>query len=184
MHTKKELDNKISEEVNYVYDLSQEYPIRVQIYELIKNKKENYISIIIHHVALDGWSVEIFLKELEVYYKYHLDRSKGLLVQLNLAKLSIQYKDFAIWQRNYLKGERLDEQLNYWYNKLNGYENLNLIRDRARTNQVDYKGKDIYFELDKKTSVSLRKLAKELKVSLFSLLLAGYYLLLRSYMIR
>ncbi|WP_375331669.1 non-ribosomal peptide synthase/polyketide synthase [Candidatus Tisiphia endosymbiont of Temnostethus pusillus] len=180
-----QLEEELEKSVNHIYDLGNEYPIRVCLYELIssnaKDTPKYYLSIVIHHIAFDGWSTDIFLKELQVYYSYYLKQSQGLVSKLNLPKLTIQYKDFALWQRNYLSGERLDKQLNYWKNKLSGYETLNLITDKPRASQIDYEGSNIYFELDKDTSRSLRELAKKLKVSLYSVLLSGYYLMLRSY---
>jgi SAM-dependent methyltransferase/acyl carrier protein len=169
-----QLDLELKKEVNHVYDLTKEYPIKVCLYKLInnstKNNTEYYLSIVIHHIAFDGWSTDILFRELQVYYKYHLAQSQGLETNLNLVDLDIQYKDFALWQRNYLSGDRLDKQLNYWKNKLSGYETLNLITDKPRPSQIDYSGKDLYFELDENISIALRELAKELKVSLYSLL--------------
>ena len=181
------LDHELSKELNHVYDLSNEYLIRVCFYEMINaNTKFNtdtsrYLSIVIHHIAFDGWSVDIFFRELEEYYNYYKDQAQGVEASLNLPSLTIQYKDFAIWQRSYLSGERLDNQINYWKGKLESYETLNLITDKPRQNKIDYAGNDIYFELDEDTSKQLREIAKELKVSLYSLLLSGYYLMLRSY---
>ncbi|MHB9147922.1 MAG: condensation domain-containing protein, partial [Candidatus Amoebophilus sp.] len=184
--SQKHLDEALKKEANYIFNLADEYPIRIGIYELSKdatdeNNIEHYVSIVVHHIAFDGWSVDIFLKELQAYYNYYFKQKNGLEAQLTLPALSIQYKDFAVWQRNYLSGERLDKQLSYWKNKLSGYESLNLLTDKPRPSQIDYTGSDIYFELDKATSLSLRALAKQLKVSLYSVLLSGYYLMLRSY---
>ncbi|NDE18830.1 MAG: hypothetical protein EB000_00070 [Alphaproteobacteria bacterium] len=175
-----QLDQELENEINHIYDLSNEYPIKVALYKLINNT-EYYLSVVIHHIAFDGWSTDIFLRELEAYYNYYLEESQGLETNLELPILSIQYKDFALWQRSYLSGERLDTQLSFWKNKLSGYETLNLITDKPRPSRIEYKGKDIDFELDEDTSIGLRELAKELKVSLYSLLLSGYYLMLRSY---
>jgi len=173
---KRHLDMKLSEDINYIYDLSNEYPIRIQIYKL--NTNERYLSIIIHHIAFDGWSENIFLKELEEFYSYYNNQSKGII---HLSELTIQYKDFALWQRNYLTGEVLNKQLSYWKNKLADYETLNLITDKPRPLILDYEGKTIEFELDQGLSHDLRATAKHLGVSLYSLLLAGYYLMLRIY---
>ena len=173
-----------NQEIDHNYDLIHEYPIRICLYKIEKEEvktEENYVSIIIHHIAFDGWSSEIFLEELESYYNYHLEYLEGKNPKLYLPELSIQYKDFALWQREYLKGDRLETQLDYWKNKLSDYQTLNLITDYPRPKEVDYKGKDVFFEIDEKTSESLRNLAKELNVSLYSLLLSGYYLMLRGY---
>lgn len=181
-----QLDHALFKEVNHIYDLSLEYPIRVCLYKLdnslLKNMDEYYLSIVIHHIAFDGWSHVIFFRELQIYYDYYLNQFKSLNDSLSsLPSLNIQYKDFAIWQRYYLSGIRLSTQLNYWKNKLNNYETLNLITDKPRPNLIDYRGQDIRFEIEESISVALRELAKELKVSLFSLLLSAYYLMLRSY---
>jgi len=205
LNSQRVLDEELCKEMNHIYDLGEEYPIRVAIYEIIEDsdgcsnsiarelsgeqnqinksgvERDYYISIIIHHIAFDGWSNNIFFEELERYYKYYLDLSLGLASNLELPRLSVQYKDFALWQRYYLQGERLEAQLNYWKSKLSGYEGLNLITDKTRPMQIDYQGSDLYFEIEEKVSVQLRDLAKEFGVSLYSLLLAGYYLMLRVY---
>jgi len=176
----RELDEEISKEANQIHDLTKNYPIRICLYELVGNK-EHYLSIVIHHIAFDGWSMDIFLRELKAYYDYNLGKSEGEEAFLRLPTLSIQYKDFALWQRSHLNQEILSKQLNYWKEKLGNYESLNLITDKPRPSQIDYKGSEVFFDLDEKTSSMLRSLAKELKVSLYSLLLSGYYLMLRSY---
>ena len=169
--TQAELDQALSEAVNYVYDLGNEPPIRVCVLEWNQNC---YLSIVIHHIAFDGWSIGIFFKELEAYYF-------NLATTLNLPTLSIQYKDFALWQRSYLKGARFESQLNYWKSKLNKYETLNLKTDMLRPKQVNYQGEDLTFELTESISLALKKLAKELKTSLYTVLLSAYYLMVRCY---
>ncbi|HJK86029.1 MAG TPA: amino acid adenylation domain-containing protein [Candidatus Megaira endosymbiont of Stentor roeselii] len=184
-----QLDREIKNEIDHIYDLSHEYPIRIKIYKLdgdtsITNKYQAtryYLSILVHHIAFDGWSVDIFLNELQEYYNYYLALSEGKSTKLNLADLNIQYKDFALWQRNYLTQERLNTQLQYWRNKLNSYSILNLREDNLRPKEIDYIGKNLYFEIEKSLSDKLRDLAKELKVSLYTVLLSGYHLMLRSY---
>jgi amino acid adenylation domain-containing protein len=180
-----QLDEAIQQEVHYIYDLSKEGPVRVCSYVLIDESSkiiaETYISIVIHHIAFDGWSIDILLRELQAYYYYYLDESRGVNSSLNLPNLTIQYRDFALWQKSYLSGERLNNLLAYWKNKLNNFETLNLVTDYPRPKYIDYLGADVYFELEESISQQLRKLAKELKVSLYSVLLSGFYLMLRCY---
>ena len=185
INSREELDQELTRQVNYIFNLGNEHPIRVVIYQL-HNKAEaglsKYVlSILIHHIAFDGWSIDIFLKELEAHYHYYLSQSQGLTCTLNLPKLVIQYKDYALWQRNYLTGERLNNQISYWKNKLTDFEKLNLYIDKLRPSQINYLAKEVYFDLNESISIILRELAKELKVSLYSLLLAGYYLMLSVY---
>ena len=122
------------------------------------------------------WSTDIFFNEVLQYYNYYTYN-----IKLDLPDLSIQYKDFALWQRKYLTDKVLDEQVNYWKKELDGYENINLLTDHSRSLKLDYKGNNITFSLDKTLSNNLRNTAKKLGVSLYTLLLASYYLMLRSY---
>jgi amino acid adenylation domain-containing protein len=180
------LDQELDKAINYVYDLSIEYPIKVGFYELnsedtFQDKSKYYLSIIIHHIAFDGWSVDIFLKELNAFYNFYNEQSKGVESRLNLKELNIQYKDFAFWQRHYQNENGLKKQLDYWCDQLKGFEELNIISDKPRPQYIDYKGHNIYFELDLDTSVSLRELANEFNVSLYSLLLGAYCFTLKLY---
>ncbi|NDB85386.1 MAG: hypothetical protein EB127_22185, partial [Alphaproteobacteria bacterium] len=180
VHGRKDLDEVILEEVRHVFDLSKEHPIRINLYN-VSESQDRYLSIVCHHIAFDGWSVDIFCKELESFYDYFMGEREGVEKVVDIVSLPIQYKDFALWQKSYLTGERLEKQLNYWRGELAGYETLNLITDNPRPSKIDYRGADVHFEIDEKVSAGLRSLAKELKVSLYSLLLSGYYLLLRAY---
>ena len=145
------------------------------------SSSDYYLSVVIHHIACDGWSINIFLKELERYYQYYINQNLLDASKIDLPELTIQYKDFALWQRNYLTGKILDKQLLYWKNKLAGYETINLVTDYIRPPEIDYKGNKIYFELDLSLSNRLRRVAKKLDVSLYSLLLSAYLLMIRSY---
>ncbi|MBY0273138.1 MAG: non-ribosomal peptide synthetase, partial [Alphaproteobacteria bacterium] len=181
-----QLDQALSKQLNHIFDLSNEYPIKVCLYKLHNSntqayKNEYYLSIVIHHIAFDGWSTDIFLKELRTSYNYYIDQSQTDASTLSLPSLTIQYKDFALWQKSYLNGERLEKQLKYWKEKLHGYEKINLVADHQRPKQINYCGHDIYFEIKETASTSLRELAKELDVSLFSIALSAYYLMLKSY---
>lgn len=177
-----QLDKSITKKVNYKFDLQNELPIKAFFYSLKNNDNvENYLISIIHHVAFDGWSCNIFLNELEQFYFFHLESALGLSSDLSLPALSIQYKDFALWQRNYLSKQVLKKQLGYWRSKLEGYETLNLFTDYPRPIKINYCGEILNFEINEELSNKLRLLAQELEVSLFNVLLAGYYLMLSIY---
>jgi len=180
VNTKEELDRNFSEDVNHIFNLASEYPIRISIYRLFETKLSYYLSVVVHHIAFDGWSIDIFLHELQEFYKYFSNKSRTKLA-LNLPILENQYTNFALWQKNHLIGETLNNQLSYWKNKLSGYDILNLITDYPRPLQIDYKGKIVNFELGEELSDGLRQVAKKMGVSLYTLLLTAYYLMLRSY---
>ncbi len=176
-----ELNTAIDKSSQHIFKLADEYPIKVTI---CNYASEVYVSIVIHHIAFDGWSTDIMAKELVDFYNYFeslkLDGTSHAGNHV-VAPLSLQYKDFALWQRNYLTGVVLETQLTYWKNSLSGYETLNLPIDKPRPARINYSGADLHFEIDAATSYQLKAVAKELGVSMYSLLLSGYYLMLSAY---
>lgn len=183
INSTEELDSALLLAVNHLFDLEVEYPIKVTLYQ---SADELYMSIVVHHIAFDGWSGDIFIKDLlEGYDKLQLAQDINLAKPDSftglLSPLAIQYKDFALWQREHLTGEVLAKQLAFWQDQLADYEELNLATDYPRPSQVSYKGNSISFELTAELSQNLRDTAKQLDISLFGLLLAGYYILLSSY---
>jgi amino acid adenylation domain-containing protein len=173
---REELDKSIAESMYRVFRLEKEYPVFAALYQYRDDQAEaQYISLVIHHIAFDAWSMDVFMKELHHYYYYVGPDGPGL------PPLPLQYKDYAMWQRHYLSGPVLSEQLSYWMERLSGYETLYLRTDKPRPAQVSYAGDNVRFVLDEQLSASLRRAARQLEVSLFSLLLSAYYLLLRAY---
>lgn len=175
------LNNELEKDVNHIFNLATEYPIRASLYLL---QDSYYMSIVVHHIAFDGWSTDIFISELLNHYYYFeaiaVDANKTA-ESYKLPKLGLQYKDYALWQRKHLRGEYLNQQQAYWINQLADFETLNLPTDKARPPQVNYQGNYLMFELDSKLSADLHQLAKRLGVTLYSVLLTAYYLLLSIY---
>ncbi|WP_162034270.1 non-ribosomal peptide synthetase, partial [Chryseobacterium potabilaquae] len=171
----RELENLLSQEITRIFNLSKELPISVCVFN-DKDEVTSYLSIVIHHIAFDGWSTDIFLEELRIIYQ---DLLSGTPV--SLPSLPIQYKDFALWQRSYLQGEVLEKQLDYWRTKLSEVAPLNLPLDYARPSVISYEGHTIRFSISDTLGEDLRFLSQDLGVSLYSVMLGGYYLLLSSY---
>lgn len=170
----KELNRELCNIANRVFDLKNEIPIRASLFKL--SNLENYLCILLHHIAFDGWSYDIFINEIEAFYSYFLNKASFTLPQL-----AIQYKDFALWQRSFLSENKLTELLNYWKEKLHGYEALHLLSDKPRPYTISYRGEDEHFIVSKHISNKVRELAKELNVSLYCVLLSAYCLILRIY---
>ncbi len=170
----------IREDMNRPFDLKNEYPIRVKFYILKATEQameKTLLLINTHHIASDGWSMEVFQKELLAYYEAYVNKD----LAFSLPALEIQYKDYAVWQRSYLSGEVLTKQLEYWKNKLTGYQTLEFPVDYARPSQVDYKGAHHSFSFNKQLSQKLRTLAQRYAVTLNSLMLSAVNILLNKY---
>ncbi|MED7789602.1 amino acid adenylation domain-containing protein, partial [Francisella sp. 19X1-34] len=168
-----DISKQIDNDINTTFDLTKDYPIRVSLYE---DELDTKLLINMHHIASDGWSIDIFIKELNAYYDHYTNKAA-----LVLPKLSIQYKDFALWQREYLDGEVFEKQLDYWRGRLEGYETLNLPTDYVRPIKIDYTGSSVGFEIDEKVSAKLRELAKDNSCSLYTVMLSAFYVLMYKY---
>ena len=129
-----------------------------------------------HHIASDGWSMPIMVKELISFYQAVKQNKTP-----NLGKLAIQYADYSIWQRNYLKGDILNQQLTYWEEKLQGHSPLFLPTDFSRPKIQSTKGASVYLKMDKKISSQFKELAKKEDSTLFMTLLAVFKILLYRY---
>ncbi|MCS4304598.1 non-ribosomal peptide synthetase, partial [Chryseobacterium sp. BIGb0232] len=173
VNNESELEHAVNRCVNKVFSLDEETPVEINIFKLAGHA---YLSIVVHHIAFDGWSIDVFLKEVASIY-YSLSDGK----EPELPPVKVQYKDFALWQREYLSGDRLENQIGYWKNKLDDFQNLELPSDFKRPSQISYEGENLYFNLNTEQGEKLRALSQKLGVSLYSVMLGGYYLMLSAY---
>ena len=157
------------------FDLTTSYPIRARFCEAL-DSHTRFIAIIIHHVAFDGWSRALFMREFHHYYQ----RALGL-ADASLKALPLQYKDYAIWQRSQLSAARQGVLLSYWEQALAGHEPLAFPTDYPRPAVFDYRGASHYFELPKALSMDVMRLAKQQGVTLYTVLLSGLALVLSRY---
>jgi acyl carrier protein len=111
-YSKSEVDALVKRLINAPFDLSQDDMIRVDLLNV--NQDEFILVVTMHHIASDGWSISILANELVKIYNGYANGE-----QIDLPELPIQYADYAIWQRYYLKDELLENLLSYWKQKLN-----------------------------------------------------------------
>ena len=168
-----ELDTMFIKEAEHVFRLDEELPIRAGLFELAGASEKVYVSIVTHHSAFDGWSWNVFRRELAAL-------ASGVS-EAELPELRASYSDFAVWQRRRLTGERLSTLTGFWAKTLANFEPLNLPLDKARPPQFDYRGREVLFELDAKTTNQLKELAKTARVSFYSVLFSAYCLMLKTY---
>ena len=113
-------------DIEQAFDLTRGPLIRARLLKLDDNR--HGLIVVMHHIISDGWSMEVFVKEIAALYG-----AARLGEPSPLEPLSIQYTDFAQWQRNWLSDDLLDTQLNYWKKQLaNAPEELVLPFDRPR----------------------------------------------------
>ena len=157
------------------FDLQAGPLLRVLLLQL--EEEEQVLVVTMHHIVSDGWSMGIFIRELASLYGAY--RSGA---ETPLAELPLQYADFAVWQRGWLQGAVLEQQLEYWREQLGGrLPVLELPADRPRPAVRSYGGANYSFRLSGELSAGLRELSQREGVTLFMTLLAGFQSLLSRY---
>ena len=164
----------ILQETKQPFDLAQGRLLRVR---LLRMREDEHILIFsTHHIVSDAWSMGIFTRELWSFYD---DFCSGRVARL--PELSSQYRDYAIWQRDRLKGEVLESQLVYWKKRLADVPVLELPTVRPRASKQSFEGARIKFTVPKELTAALNALSKREDATLFITLLAAFQLLLYRY---
>ncbi len=134
---------------------------------------DEYILLFVcHHIVFDGWSVQVLVRELAALYSAY---RRGQPTRL--PELSIQYADYATWQRQ--QREVIEQELSYWKGRLAGApQALDLPTDRARPLEQSYRGATYHFTFPPSLTASLKQLSQRQSVTLFMLLLAAFKVLL------
>lgn len=165
------------QEAKLPFDLAQAPLLRVT---LLKLSPANHVALFtMHHIATDGWSIGILIQELSTLYATFCDKSPN-----PLPALSIQYADFAHWQRQWLQGEVLEEKLAYWKQKLadipNTLDLAKLAGNPTKTNSTRECAVHSFI-LPGDLSKKIKALSSKEGVTLFMTLLAGFQTLLYRY---
>ncbi|NER50689.1 MAG: AMP-binding protein [Symploca sp. SIO1A3] len=171
---KTQLQQLLQQENQQQFNIEQDPPIRAKLFNL--GETENILLVTLHHIASDGWSVSVFAQELSAFYEAAITGQPCLLPEL-----PVQYADFAIWQRNWLQGEALETQLDYWKEKLQELPQLQLPTDHPRPATETFRGAEQIFSLSEKLTVKLNRLSQQQGVTLFITLLAAFKVLLYRY---
>ena len=163
------------EEAQQPFDLAHGPLMRLTLLRL--DAQTHILLLIMHHTISDGWSLGVLLKELAAIYDAYLEGRSA-----PLPELSIQYADFALWQREWLQGEALQSQLTYWKQRFEGVEPfLQLPADRPRPPVQTFRGSSLNFELPIALSKALKALGQQEDATLFMTLLAAFKTLLYYY---
>lgn len=148
------------------------------IVHIIKIDKDKHILLIsIHHIITDGWSMSVFLKDLSMFYNAYLQN------QINyIQPLEIQYADFAQFQEDFSNTNAYQDQLKYWHGVLGGnLPILSLPAKKSRPVVEKFNGARFDFKIDNLAAEKIYNLANESSTTLYSILLAGYFILLSRY---
>ena len=170
-----EVRRRAGEEAGRSFDLGRGPLFRVRVLEA--EDRQHVLLLSMHHIVSDGWSAGILLRELSALYEAFVSGA-----QAELTELPVQYADFAAWQRQWLDGGALEQQLSYWREQLRGSTGLlELPADYRRPALKGWRGAVKRFVLAEDTTDCLKALSQRAEATLFMTLLAGLQALLWRY---
>jgi amino acid adenylation domain-containing protein len=163
-----------AEEARRPFDLANDRLLRVRLLRL--DADDHVVLLTMHHIISDGWSMGVLVSEVAALYGAFVAGDES-----PLEELPIQYADYALWQREWLTGEVLARQLDYWRAQLAQVSVLELPTDRPRPPVQSTSGARFNFRLSDTLAESLRALSRAEGATLFMTLLAAFDVLLYRY---
>ncbi len=174
-HQSAQLDDWIQQESERPFDLSLEIPIRVSIIRQAGDSA--FLLLSLHHIVTDAWTMGTLLRDFSACYHAAYGNK-----QPELAVLPIQYADYAVWQKKWLAGERLDEQLKYWKGYVSGCPfSIDLMTDFPRPVVQSSEGGREVFDLPQQLAADVRLMCQQQNTSPFALFMAVWQVLLWRY---
>ncbi|HEY0607123.1 MAG TPA: amino acid adenylation domain-containing protein, partial [Herpetosiphonaceae bacterium] len=165
------------------FDLRRGPLLRVTLLQL--EATEHVVLFTMHHIISDGWSIGVMIRELATLYLAFADGRPHRVPSghgTRLPELPIQYVDFAVWQRQWLQDQVLDQQLACWQQQLKGAPAaLELPTDRPRPLRQTFRGATLPLDMPPVLSQALNTLSKREGATLFMTLLAAFQTLLFRY---
>ncbi|MGZ4969988.1 MAG: amino acid adenylation domain-containing protein [Methylobacter sp.] len=161
------------------FALSTDPLIRITLITLFNgpDTQEYILLVTLHHIVSDGWSSALLMREFIALYQ-----AFGEGKESPLTELTIQYADFACWQRQWLSGDVLQRQIDYWQKQLSGIPDLlELPADRPRPPAMSYCGANYMISIPLALVEQLRALSRQHNTTLFMTLFAVFNVLLFRY---
>jgi amino acid adenylation domain-containing protein len=170
----KELDTLKKRDAQTLFDLNTGPLLKTTLVKL--NEQQHVFLLTMHHIIADGWSAQCFAQELSQAYAAFVTQQIPAM-----APLSLQYADFSTWQRQWLQGEVLQKQSDYWQQHLKNAPTLHLPTDFPRPPVQTYNGKTQTVELSSEHKAGLNQLAQQQQGTLYMAMLTVFYVFLHRY---
>ncbi|MCG7549005.1 non-ribosomal peptide synthetase [Pseudoalteromonas sp. Of7M-16] len=158
----------IQDELAYQFDLEHDLLVRARL--LVDHGQGHWLYVCMHHIVADGWSIRLFTQSL-------VDELAGLVSE----PMSMQYLDFVHWENKYQQSDEYQQQLNYWQQKLAGFEVFELPTSRPRSVHKEYLGAHAEVLIPQPKAERFSALCQRLGVTQFAGFLGLFYLLLHRY---
>jgi amino acid adenylation domain-containing protein/non-ribosomal peptide synthase protein (TIGR01720 family) len=170
-----EVQRLAAEEVGKPFDLASGPLVRLTVLQLAEY--EHVLMLTMHHIVSDGWSMTVLMRELIVLY-HAFSRGESS----PLPELPIQYADYAVWQRQYLQGEVLEQQIKYWREQLQGAPPvLELPTDHARPAVQSLRGRMFKRRMPVELLRQLEGLSRREGLTMYMSVLAAFVVVLARY---
>ncbi|QRN95172.1 non-ribosomal peptide synthase/polyketide synthase [Archangium violaceum] len=164
-----------TEEARKSFDLGRGPLMRARLLRL--GEREHVLLLVLHHIVSDGWSLGVLVREVGRLYGALTEGREPVL-----PALPVQYADYAVWQREWLRGPVLESQLEYWRQRLAGAPPvLELPTDRPRPPEQSFRGASLPVRLSRELSERVRALAQAEGSTPFMVLLAALQVVLYRY---
>ena len=171
---KEEVLRLLRREARRPFDLSRDRMLRGVLLKL--GGRDWILGLTLHHIAGDGWSLEVASREIKELYVACCDHREP-----RMPEIPIRYADYAAWQREWLTGDVLEDQLSYWRRQLDGLSVLQVSTDKRRPAVPTHSGGRLEATLPEELVNRLRALGQREGATLFVTLLAAFQSLLHRY---
>lgn len=156
------------------FDLSVGPLLRVSV--ICLGPEDHFILFTMHHIISDGWSMGVLVREVISLYEAFVTGQPS-----PLTPLAIQYVDYAVWQKERMKGEAFERQVEYWKKALAGVGALEFPLDHPRASMQSFSGAIVTVEIGPEVTARLKELAQREESTLFMILMAAWQVLLMRY---
>jgi len=168
------IDAFVAAEVRRPFDLKVDLMVRARLLRL--GPEDHVLVVVAHHIACDGWSKGLLIGDLGTAYSALVEGRDPIL-----ARPAIEYADFAVWQRRWLDGERLQRLTSYWVQRLAGHAlALELATDKPRPRMQEFRGAVQWLALPASLADGVVALARRQRATPFMALMAGFMALLHA----
>ncbi|KAJ4354970.1 hypothetical protein N0V95_003349 [Ascochyta clinopodiicola] len=163
------LANAVQQDQATPFDLRTEPGWRASVYRV--NQHDHVLSIVMHHIVSDGWSVDVLMRELGAFYSASICGQDPLS---QVQPLPIQYGDFSVWQKQQARIDEHQRQLSYWLAQLQTSRPAELLCDKPRPATLSGNADTRTLEIEASLYARLQEFCKARGVTLFVVLLAAF----------
>ncbi|GJC96129.1 non-ribosomal peptide synthetase [Colletotrichum higginsianum] len=156
------------------FDLSSEPGWRVTLFRLGSGGRDHVLSVVMHHIISDGWSLDVLQRELATLYSAALEGRESSSLLHVLPPLPIQYRDFSVWQKQPAQMAEQDRQLAYWKDQLDGSHPASLLCDKVRPEKLSGDAGLVQFKIQGPVYDKLLQFCKTNQTTMFTALFAAF----------